>query len=148
MSIIIIKDITLSWRDYDSSLVRLENIFDDGDAWDSQSLRKQLDRATHIFAAFERDKLVGYLSTETKDDFTLYVWNVVIDKEYQGRGIGRKLIRTLKVREHKKNIALHVKLTNVPAVRLYKREKFVQVGNQPYRYNDGSDGAEFLFKAK
>lgn len=143
-----IKDITLNWRDYEPKITDLEDIFA-SDAWDKDSLREHFNEVVAIFSAFdEHDNLVGYVSTELHNRFDFYIWTIVVDTAYQGKGVGRSLVKHVKELAENRNIVLHVRRTNTPAINLYKSEGFVETGIQEYRYSDGGEGVELTFKGR
>lgn len=143
-----IKDITRNWRDYEPDISDLEDIFD-VDAWDKDRLRDYFDQVVGIYAAIdEHGELAGYVSTELHDRFDLYIWTIIVDTAYQGKGVGRSLVKHVKELAANRNIVLHVRRTNTPAINLYKSEGFVETGLQNYRYSDGAAGVELTFKGR
>lgn len=80
-----------------------------------------------------------------------YIWNLLIDPEYRGRGLGQKLI------EHLLNIAiskkceivsLEVAESNTVARSLYKKLGFVEVEMLSKYYQNGEDGIKLEIKLK
>lgn len=68
--------------------------------------------------------------------------SIVVAEQHRGRGIGTVLLRQL-IRLAKENLGLEYLLLEVydgnPAMRLYQRAGFVEIGAQPYALREGED---------
>ncbi|HYW93383.1 MAG TPA: ribosomal protein S18-alanine N-acetyltransferase [Gammaproteobacteria bacterium] len=98
--------------------------------WTAGIFRECL-RAGYCAWAMELDeRLVGYSIMSVFLDES-HILNICIDPEYQGRGLGRQLLdHMLEVarRHGALNTFLEVRPSNRPAVRLYTRSGFVEIG--------------------
>jgi len=69
--------------------------------------------------------------------------SIAVLREYRGRGIGSALLRrTLEVMRdvyRAESVYLEVRVSNEPAIRLYRRFGFKIVRRIPYYYRDGED---------
>lgn len=74
-----------------------------------------------------------------------HILNLCVHPEWQGKGLGRKLIlRLLKIaRKHGAETAfLEVRVNNRPALRLYERLGFVEIGRRRDYYPAAGDARE------
>lgn len=83
------------------------------------------------FCCYNHNRLVGFITINTKSKKfggCLYIVNIVVDKEYQRRGVATKLIlkAILTAKEKTQNliVALEVDKTNLKAINLYKKLGF------------------------
>lgn len=79
------------------------------------------------------------------------ITNVAVDKSYRRLGIGRKLMDAVidKCDELKINdITLEVRVSNVPAIRLYESYGFVSEGVRPNFYEHPTEDAAIYWKRK
>lgn len=51
-------------------------------------------KATDFYAAYDSDKLIGFISIKTNNIYTSEIYVIGILKEYHGNGIGRSLLKT------------------------------------------------------
>jgi ribosomal protein S18 acetylase RimI-like enzyme len=74
-------------------------------------------------------RIIGYFQILNEDD-RIYLLDLVISAELQGRGIGSGVIKALQQLASARNVPLQLAVfrTNPQAQRLYKRLGFVQVG--------------------
>ena len=95
------------------------------------------------YAVVEEDILMGMISFYANDPVkkTAYITEIIVDKPYQGRGIGRKLIDIcvgVSVRKGMNKIRLEVKKDNTGAIHFYNRLGF--------RYeSDKSEEAVYMY---
>ena len=71
---------------------------------------------------------------------------IIIDKRYRRHGLGNKLLNYL-IQQNKeiKNITLEVRKSNIPAIKLYESNGFVQVAIRKNYYKD-EDGLLMMKK--
>jgi len=62
---------------------------------DSGRIQRMITNADEIVTAREGDKLIGFLRAITDYSYCCYISDLAVAKEYQGNGIGKKLIRLL-----------------------------------------------------
>ena len=86
-------------------------------------------------------KVVGYIVTMDMG-VDSKIMSFAVKKEFRGKGIGsmllKEVIRRCKERG-KRRIILEVRVSNVTAQRLYKKNGFETVDILPKYYNDGED---------
>ncbi|MGV7643129.1 GNAT family N-acetyltransferase, partial [Mycobacterium kansasii] len=63
---------------------------------DSDRIQRMIDHADEIITVREGSKLVGFLRAITDYSYSCYISDIAVDAEYQGLGIGKELIRTLR----------------------------------------------------
>ena len=113
--------------------------------WSRADLAKQLDLETSHFLVADVDgRAVGYMGLQIFSGEG-YVTNVAVLPEYRGRGIALALIN-----EQLKNkmgfITLEVRESNIPAIRLYKKAGFENMGIRPKFYSNPTENAIIMTK--
>lgn len=113
--------------------------------WSREDLEKQIALETsHFLVALDGERTVGYMGLQifSKEG---YVTNVAVLPEYRGRGIAKRLIE-----EQMKNdmdfITLEVRESNVPAISLYTKAGFQNVGIRPHFYSNPTENAIIMTK--
>ncbi|WP_191834209.1 MULTISPECIES: ribosomal protein S18-alanine N-acetyltransferase [Tsukamurella] len=122
----------------------LEKILFDGDSpWPASAFTPE--RHTRFFAARDGDRLVGYAGIGLLGN-TFFpeseVLTIGVDPEYQGRGVGYALLRTLldAADRHGGAVFLEVRTDNETARTLYERNGFATVGVRKNYYRpSGAD---------
>lgn len=110
--------------------------------WSYNILKNELlnDKTTYIVAK-ENDQIVGFAGIMTcLDEATLN--NIVVKKSCRGRGIGGELLDTiieLCADLNMKTLTLEVDSSNIPAISLYKKFGFQNLGIRKKYYNHTSD---------
>ena len=117
--------------------------------WSKISFENSINSKDTIFIVAEKDnKIIGYLGMylflEDAD-----ISNVAVEKEYRRQHIGRELLEYI-LSEAKsrgvKNVALEVRETNVPAIRLYESMGFKEVGIRKNYYKEPTENALIMWK--
>lgn len=113
--------------------------------WSRADLAKQLDLETSHFLVADIDgRAVGYMGLQIFSGEG-YVTNIAVLPEYRGQGIALALIN-----EQLKNkmdfITLEVRESNVPAVRLYEKAGFENMGIRPKFYSNPTENAIIMTK--
>ena len=108
--------------------------------WSRKDLEAQLSIDTsHFIVASLNDRAVGYMGLQIFSGEG-YVTNVAVLPKYRGQGIAQALIK-----EQMKNdmsfITLEVRESNAPAINLYTKMGFVNVGIRPDFYSDPTENA-------
>ena len=60
---------------------------------DAGCVKAMLDHANLLCTAWDGDKLIGVARSVTDFEFCCYLSDLAVDEAYQGKGIGRELIR-------------------------------------------------------
>lgn len=115
--------------------------------WSKQSLKEELTNNTAYFlVAKNKTNVYGYIGMHIIKD-EAYIANIAIDKAYQNKKIGTKLLNyVLKFgKENNLNfITLEVRTSNLIARKFYKSMGFKQVGIRKNFYNDPKEDAKIL----
>lgn len=108
--------------------------------WSKADLTEQLDLETSHFLVADIDgRAVGYMGLQIFSGEG-YVTNIAVLPEYRGRGIAFSLI--LEQLKNKMDfITLEVRESNVPAVRLYEKAGFENMGIRPNFYSNPTENA-------
>jgi len=120
------------------------------DPWSVTSIETELtSRLSLWFVAVEGDTVVGYVGSQTVIDES-DVMNIAVHPDYRRQGIGEALLETLAdaLREKgSRGLTLEARVSNTPAVSLYKKAGFLQVGLRKNYYRNPKEDALILRKA-
>lgn len=119
------------------------------DPWSVTSIETELSsRLSLWFVAMEGDTVVGYVGSQTVIDES-DVMNIAVHPDYRRQGIGEALLETLAdaLREKgSRGLTLEARVSNTPAVSLYKKAGFLQVGLRKNYYRNPKEDALILRK--
>ena len=112
--------------------------------WSEESLQGELwnDSAVVIVAEGEDGSVLGYAGLQTVLDEG-YINNVAVDEKYRRQGVADELIAAF-VRFGQAKLAfltLEVRASNAPAIGLYAKHGFVEVGRRKNYYDDPKEDA-------
>lgn len=93
---------------------------------------------THIYVYEEDNNVLGFIHIENHFEITDVI-NIAVDKNYQGRGIGKILLQYVIDNTEADKIMLEVKENNVPAIKLYESLDFKQIHVRPNYYEGNID---------
>ncbi len=119
-------------------------LFSGDDPWPERAFLAEL-KAKHIHyvAARADGKLIGYAGIARLGRITPYeyeIHTVGVDPEYQGQGIGRRLVSEILQLASGSVVFLEVRTDNAPAIGLYESFGFVNVGlRRRYYRASGAD---------
>ncbi len=117
--------------------------------WSEASITRELTCSYSFWLVAEDDGVVaGYIGSQISFP-EADVMNVAVRPEYRRRGIGEILVEVLST--HLRNIdceslTLEVRASNMPAIALYEKLGFTQVGRRPNYYRDPKEDALILRK--
>lgn len=119
-------------------------LFPSDDPWPAVAFIRELDAAHNDYVAARLDgALVGYAGISRlgrKPPFEYEVHTIGVDKEFQGRGIGRLLLDGLLGIADGGTVFLEVRTDNVAAISLYESRDFQIVGTRKRYYRvSGAD---------
>jgi len=119
------------------------------DPWSERSIASELSNPLALWlVAVEGDTVVGYVGSQTVPPET-DMMNVAVNLERRREGIAERLIDAL-VTELKAigstSLALEVRASNVPAIRLYEKLGFLEVGRRKNYYRNPREDALILRK--
>ena len=117
------------------------------DPWSEKSIETELScRLSLWLVALEEDKVLGYVGSQTVIDET-DMMNIAVHPDCRRRGIAEKLIDALicALREKgSRGLTLEVRASNAPAIALYEKLGFAQVGRRPNYYRNPKEDALIL----
>ena len=128
-----------------------ENLKEDFDEfWNENVLKNELENpaSTYIVAKDEQNNIVGYAGIWQPID-EAHITNIVTKKDKRRNKIGTKMLEELiKIAKEKKlkDITLEVNVNNIPAINLYKKYNFKEVGIRKKYYNNSDDAIIMTLK--
>lgn len=119
-------------------------LFHGDDPWPARAFLAELGSGHHHYAAARvDDKLVGYAGIARlgrRPPYEYEIHTIGVDPAYQGRGIGRRLLDQLLEFSGDGVVYLEVRTDNEPAIGLYRRAGFVNIGLRKRYYRaSGAD---------
>ena len=119
------------------------------DPWSANSITSELDNKLAFWlVAMEEDQVAGYIGSQTVMDET-DMMNVAVHPDYRRKGIAEALINDL-VENLKKMgsrcLTLEVRASNVPAITLYEKLGFTEIGRRKNYYRNPREEALILRK--
>ena len=117
--------------------------------WSEASVAGELENPLSVWLVCEdRGKVLGYVGSQTVLEES-DMMNIAVLPEARRAGIGERLILSLiellKDRGSR-SLALEVRASNTPAISLYKKLGFLQVGRRPNYYRGPREDALILRK--
>ncbi len=117
--------------------------------WSRRSIQTSLEHGAGISLVIEAEKkLIGYAFLIIVLD-EAHLTNIAISGKYQKQGIGQKFIEYIieNVRViNCKYIFLEVRASNIPAINLYRKNGFFNVGIRKEYYTDNKEDAILMTK--
>jgi ribosomal-protein-alanine N-acetyltransferase len=121
-------------------------LFPDDDPWRESAFQTELDAGYLYFGAYvETVGLVGYAGISVlgkPGDAEASVHNIGVDPAWQGKGVGRALLRALLARADAFAAPVHleVRTDNEAAIGLYEAHGFTRIGTRRrYYWPSGAD---------
>ena len=119
------------------------------DPWSEKSVASELDNKWALWlVALEGDTVVGYIGSQTAVDET-DVMNVAVHPDHRRQGIAEALIEKLVLELKARGshaLMLEVRASNAPAIALYEKLGFLQVGLRKNYYRNPKEDALILRK--
>ena len=119
------------------------------DPWSEKSVASELDNKWALWlVALDGDTVVGYIGSQTAVDET-DVMNVAVHPDHRRQGIAEALIEklVLELKERGSHaLMLEVRASNAPAIALYEKLGFLQVGLRKNYYRNPKEDALILRK--
>ncbi|MBQ2785646.1 MAG: ribosomal protein S18-alanine N-acetyltransferase [Oscillospiraceae bacterium] len=117
--------------------------------WSEKSIATELQNDLALWmVALHDDTVVGYVGSQTVCGET-DMMNVAVHPDWRRRGIGEILVEQLIVelkRRCSSSLSLEVRSSNAPAIALYEKLGFCQVGRRPNYYRNPKEDALILRK--
>ena len=80
-------------------LKKLKNLFNANTSWakyrNKKSLRTMLSQSEVVVSAWTGKKLIGFGRATTDESFRAILWDVVVEKNYQKCGVGKKIVESI-----------------------------------------------------
>lgn len=117
-----------------------------GSSWSPSFYRQRLSMFSNLaYGAYKNGELIGFVLGKQNPDNTL-VSRVVVDKQYEGHGIGTQLLQKLKS-VAPTPLTSTVRKDNIPSLKIHKRVGFTPLP-ETYTYQDGTPGYKMKTKKK
>ena len=117
--------------------------------WSEDSVAGELENSLSVWLICEdRGKVLGYVGSQTVLDET-DMMNIAVLPEARRAGIGERLILSLieMLKDRgSRSLTLEVRASNTPAISLYEKLGFLQVGRRPNYYCSPREDALILRK--
>ena len=119
------------------------------DPWSVNSITSELNNPLSLWVvAVDGDALVGYVGSQTVLGWA-DMMNLAVSPEYRRQGVGEELVEQLMTHLCSKDVScltLEVRASNDPAITLYHKLGFVEVGRRPNYYRNPKEDALILRK--
>ena len=119
------------------------------DPWSEKSIATELDCWLSCWlVALDGEQVIGYVGSQTVIDES-DMMNIAVHPEHRRQGVAEALVEKLSeaLRQRgSKALTLEVRVSNDPAIRLYEKLGFVQVGKRPNYYRNPREDALILRK--
>ena len=133
--------------DHVVSVAELEKICFGTEAWSEMSVASELTNALSLWlVAMEEDKVAGYVGSQTVMDET-DMMNVAVHPDHRRKGIAEALVLSLAEALKEKGshcLTLEVRASNAPAIGLYEKLGFQQIGLRKNYYHNPKEDARIL----
>ena len=117
--------------------------------WSENSVASELSNPLSAWlVAMDGDALAGYVGSQSvmgESD----MMNIAVDAHYRRQGIAQALVEALVAQLKEKgnhSLTLEVRISNAPAIALYEKLGFAQVGRRPNYYRNPKEDALILRK--
>ena len=119
------------------------------DPWSENSIRSELNNKLALWlVAEEDDRVAGYVGSQTCGDET-DMMNVAVHPDFRRSGFGQTLINALVeelIRIGSCCLTLEVRDSNAPAIALYEKLGFAEIGRRKNYYRNPREDALILRK--
>ena len=119
------------------------------DPWSENSIASELQNDLALWlVALENDEVIGYVGSQTVLDGS-DMMNIAVSPDHRRKGVAEKLIDELVclLKERKSRcLILEVRASNAPAINLYTKLGFVEIGCRRNYYRNPREDALILRK--
>ena len=92
-------------------------------------LKKALDHCETVYTAWCGNRLVGLINAIDDSELTAYVHYLCVDPQFQGMGIGKKLLEHIK-EKYKEYLYIILIAENEPLIKYYRQNGFELIGGR------------------
>ena len=135
--------------DHVAAVAELEKICFGTEAWSEKSVASELANQLSLWlVVLEEDAVAGYVGSQTVMDET-DMMNVAVHPDHRRKGIAEALVDALVEALKEKGshcLTLEVRASNAPAIGLYEKLGFQQVGLRKNYYRNPKEDALILRK--
>lgn len=119
------------------------------DPWSVNSINSELNNPLSLWLVAVDDKCItGYVGSQSVLGWA-DMMNLAVAPEYRRQGVGESLVNEL-IRQLQDNkvtcLTLEVRASNEPAIALYEKMGFIQVGLRPNYYHNPKEDALIMRK--
>ena len=119
------------------------------DPWSERSIASELDNQLAFWlVAVEEGSVAGYIGSQTVMDET-DMMNVAVHPDFRRKGIAEALVNSLVEQLRKMGshcLTLEVRVSNAPAIALYEKLDFTEIGRRKNYYRNPREDALILRK--
>ncbi len=119
------------------------------DPWSERSIAAELNNPLSLWlVALEGDAVAGYIGSQTVPPES-DMMNVAVSPDFRRRGIGEQLVLALceeLTKTGSESLTLEVRASNAPAIALYEKLGFAQVGLRKNYYRNPREDARIMRK--
>lgn len=119
------------------------------DPWSIPMLEPELSNPLSLWLVMvEQEQVIGYVGSQAVLD-AADMMNIAVHPAYRRQGIAERLVQELVARLKQRGIyslALEVRASNAPAISLYEKFEFKQVGRRPGYYRNPKEDAYIMRK--
>lgn len=117
--------------------------------WSEDALRSELtNENAHFYVYMKNSQVAGYVGMHTVLD-ECYIANVAVRADFRRQGIAQALLDTAEKTAEDKNcsfISLEVRVSNTPAIELYKKRGYISQGERKNFYSRPTENALIMTK--
>ena len=122
-------------------LEQLQNLLTKNSSWaqerDVRDLKTMLARSSVVISLWSQDKLIGFGRANTDEIFRAVLWDIIIEKDYQNSGLGKKIVKKLLTNPLVSNVQrIYIMTTHCES--FYKKIGFKNASNQMLMIYDKS----------
>jgi ribosomal-protein-alanine acetyltransferase len=124
-----------------SALRRLEHACFEKDAWPILDIFAILTWPDVVrLKAVESEEMIGFIGGDPRPSQSIaWITTIAVDPNYQGRGVGRALLRACEEKIKLPRMRLSVRVSNYNAISLYEKEGYQTVDVWGRYYSDNED---------
>ena len=132
------------------SILKIEKKVYNKPYWNESMLKKLFNKNSNeiIWITEVKQKIAGFLIEQRCDD-EINLLNAAIDKSFQNRGLGKKLLGyLLRIIPNNSSVFLEVNNSNFIARKIYSNLNFRSIDIRKSYYNDGGNALIMKYKKK